>query len=380
MTKSNNEKLRLFFVIPTLECGGAERVLCELANELSERGYQVEICVTESRSQNSFFQISRLVKVSFFDSSFIINRCGRLFGRLLNSIKLVSSIQRSKPNVIVSFMSFETIIAARICGRPIVLSLHSEPEFLWKLIGLPLRILLQGLVSQADSVTVLNEDFKQQIWWSPTVTTLPNPVKTSKSIKTTYFNAPKKIVSIGRLVVEKNQKLLITGFAELARYNPDLSLYIYGEGPERFNLLALISEYSLEKQIFLPGKTDDSYKVLFDADLAVFPSITEGFGLAVCEAMSCGVPVIGSDCVAHANLIQNRVSGLLFRNNDVSSFVQVLKEAIDDYATTVSYVKNAIVVSNKYQTSEIVMAWENLIEFLISKKRSGYSKYETNPV
>ncbi len=102
-----------------------------------------------------------------------------------------------------------------------------------------------------------------------------------------------RIVSVGELNTNKNHKTAVRAVALL---NNDRIRYdIYGKGPARQELEALIARLGLYGRVRLCGYCDDVAAVLRDTDCFVFPSIREGLGMAALEAMACGVPVIALD-------------------------------------------------------------------------------------
>lgn len=99
-----------------------------------------------------------------------------------------------------------------------------------------------------------------------------------------------RIVSVGELNANKNHKTAIRAVALLN--NDRIRYNIYGKGPARQELEALIARLGLCGRVKLCGYCDDVAAVLRDTDCFVFPSIREGLGMAALEAMACGVPVI----------------------------------------------------------------------------------------
>ena len=146
-----------------------------------------------------------------------------------------------------------------------------------------------------------------------------------------------------------------------------LTITIYGEGILRNFLTKLISFLNLEDRIFLPGIATEVETVLTSADLFVFPSIYEGFPNALCEAMSCGLPVIASNCSGNIDIVEEGVNGLLFNVADVDGLVSCIKKLLDnsDYANKLAV--NAQDVVNKFSEPEILKLWDNVLHQAICK-------------
>lgn len=115
------------------------------------------------------------------------------------------------------------------------------------------------------------------------------------------------VLFMGRLNVKKGLGLLLPAFAAYAKTNPEVVLVLagpndgYQEEAETF-----IEEHSLGDRIKLVGMLTDSVKkaALADADLFVLPSYSEGFSIAVLEAMAAGVPTLVSDRVGFGDFIR----------------------------------------------------------------------------
>lgn len=105
-----------------------------------------------------------------------------------------------------------------------------------------------------------------------------------------YFN----LMTIGRLDIGKNHGLLIEAISKLN--NPLLRLYIFGSGNLKNELEIKIKKLKLEKQVILAGFDSNPYKYLKKADLFIFGSSHEGFPNVLLEAMSCGLPILTTNC------------------------------------------------------------------------------------
>jgi len=101
-------------------------------------------------------------------------------------------------------------------------------------------------------------------------------------------------ISAGRLDGGKNHELLIRAFSKIA--DKSSHLYILGEGDLKKHLEHLIKNLHLEERVFLLGFDANPYKYFAKADAFVFSSNYEGFPVVLIEALTCGLPVISTDC------------------------------------------------------------------------------------
>lgn len=139
------------------------------------------------------------------------------------------------------------------------------------------------------------------------------------------------ILCLGTIEPRKNITLLIDSYISLKKeYDTDLKLVLVGRKGWKYNdILNKIKDNNLEDDIVFTGFVDDEdlAYVYSMASLFVFPSIYEGFGIPIIEAMSVGVPVIGSNTSSIPEVISD--SGILFKNNDKNDLKNKIIEFID---------------------------------------------------
>ena len=159
------------------------------------------------------------------------------------------------------------------------------------------------------------------------IETIPNGISLDEIIKIGPSQSKQDILFVGRLIKEKNANKLIEAVGLIKKKNPEIYCTIVGEGPEKENLVKLVKDLNLEKNIQFIGFMQDHNGVISlmrSSKLFVLPSTREGFGIVVLEAMTAGLPVIGvnsknSRCMSE--LIKDGENGVLLTdvNNDVLS-------------------------------------------------------------
>lgn len=134
------------------------------------------------------------------------------------------------------------------------------------------------------------------------------------------LDLPKKydVVCCGRLVPNKRFDLVIDALAALRRMGRVVNMLLVGQGPLEAQLLAQIDRSGLRDAVthirFLPGP-EDLARAYSESRMLVCASTSEGGPRVTCEAMGCGTPVISTPVGLMAELIEDGVSGLLFRWN-----------------------------------------------------------------
>lgn len=131
--------------------------------------------------------------------------------------------------------------------------------------------------------------------------------------------------SIGRLVPVKGHIDLIHAFAKLVHHLPGACVAIIGEGRERPALEAAIRSYQLEGRVLLLGAYDDALQYIKAFDAFVMPSRSEGLPLALLEAMSGRLPLIGTDIPSMRPLLEG-AQGRLYPPSQIDALAEHMKE------------------------------------------------------
>jgi len=137
------------------------------------------------------------------------------------------------------------------------------------------------------------------------------------------------LIYVGRLGAEKNLPLLLTAMKHVSEQNPDISLLLVGDGPEKQPLKKLVKDLDLEEKVHFGNEvphqnTPDYYR---SADIFVMPSANETFGFTIVEAMACGLPVVAVDRPGVRDNIEPEITGLLANDDPVDYAAQILKLA-----------------------------------------------------
>ena len=115
---------------------------------------------------------------------------------------------------------------------------------------------------------------------------------------------------------------------------PDARVVILGEGELRGELSRLIHELGLERHVLLPGFRPDVLSLLKAFDVFVMPSITEGLGTSILDAMACTKAVVASDVGGIPEVVERDVTGLLVPARDASALGAAVIRLLRDPALT----------------------------------------------
>lgn len=142
----------------------------------------------------------------------------------------------------------------------------------------------------------------------------------------------KVLLHVGSLIPRKNLFLLLETFAQLYKNNPKTYLILIGRGSQEEALHAKIKELGMEQSIKLVGFVPEEQKIAYyqAADLLVSTSLMEGFGLAIAEAMACGVPVVATQVGSIPEVVSDGETGLLVPIDDSQALCQAIARLLED--------------------------------------------------
>ena len=140
------------------------------------------------------------------------------------------------------------------------------------------------------------------------------------------------IVSVGRLVEQKNHALFLRAAAALSREVPEARFMIVGDGPLREALERQACELGIADGVIFTGERGDIEALVRTASLFWLTSRWEGMPNVVLEAMASGVPVIATDVGGTGELVQDGVDGFVVAPNDADAFVRHSRDLLRDTA------------------------------------------------
>lgn len=354
-----NKHIAMF--ISSLNKGGSERVLVNLAEFFYSRGYRVTI-VTQYQTENEY-EISDGIRRVY--SEITDEEIGK--GRISNFMKRFQKLRgiwkKEKPDLILSFIgknNMMAILTSRFLHIPTVISVRGEPkeEYYSSLLRLAARILFP----MADGIVLQTTDSKA--FFSKSVqkkaVILPNSLNPSFIREVYQGERDKQIVAVGRVDANKNHRMIIKAFAALAEQYPEYELVIYGEGDLRQELLQEVKEIGLQDRIQLPGSISDVAGAIHKASVFVLSSNSEGMPNTLIEAMALGIPSIATNCPCGGpkDLITDGENGILTEVDNWEQLKDNLQKILSSKEFAEKLSKNASKIQDKLKPDLINQKWE----------------------
>lgn len=188
---------------------------------------------------------------------------------------------------------------------------------------------LDACVTVTEADAQLLSDTMSDVDNRPHILAIPNSVP-QPPIQQSNLDS-KLVIAAGRVEDIKRYELLIQAFALVVDNRPDWSLRIYGHGAAVEPLRGLIDELQLNAHVTLMGQFSPIYTEWTKGSIAAVTSEWESFGMTIVEAMSCGLPVVSTDCpVGPREIISDADDGFLVPVGEVSSIADRLLCLIND--------------------------------------------------
>ena len=325
--------MNINFFITSLGGGGAERVVCNLANFLTEEKHRVTISVL--RGDDDTYSLVKNVEKQYLQPGYYKEKKSSLYR--LKEISTVVNFLRKLPrgSLLVSFLELPvaySLIFRRLYKQKLVICERNNPLFYSK----GYQRIFKILSHRADGVVCQTKLIRN--WYYPymgkgtQIIVIPNSINKAILNASVVKERQKVIMTMGRLEPQKNQKLLISAFSELAEQYPDWIIHIYGKGPLENDLRKYIDELGLSGRVFLRGFTKDVISAYNSTGVFVLTSDHEGMPNVLAEAMAMGLPCISTDCGGGGarELIQDCINGLLIPCNDKGALIKALKYILND--------------------------------------------------
>ena len=187
-------------------------------------------------------------------------------------------------------------------------------------------------------------------------------------IKDERFN---RIISVGRLYPQKDQKTMIEAFAKVSKKHPDWKLVIFGEGPERGALELLVERLKIKDKVSLPGKSENIIDELKKSKIFCLSSIYEGMSNALVEAICVGLPIVTTKVSGTEELIENGENGFIVDIGDKDTMAMAMTKLIEDENLRQQFAEKNKAQAVKFETNAIVDQWEELVNSVVRLKVKG---------
>jgi colanic acid/amylovoran biosynthesis glycosyltransferase len=191
-----------------------------------------------------------------------------------------------------------------------------------------------------------------------------------------YGEGIAQLITMGRLTEQKNHKDLVALAANLQEVYEDFSIEIAGEGDLKETLQELIVNVHVEDKVRLVGVQRPSVDFLKKGDIFVFPSLHEGLGLVLLEAMAVGVPIVAADIPAVNEVVQDGVTGFLYESEDIDELKEKIVYMLKNPDEVESVVRNArAFIESHYALDRMVRDHDMLYQEMLGNLKKFAVQY-----
>lgn len=328
-------------LMPSLEAGGAERVMLHLARGFRERGLAVDLVVFKAGGAfaNDIPEGVRLVNL-------------RTRRALTSLPALVRYLRRDRPPALVSTSpqaNVLAVVAKYLAGVSTRLLLRQASTYSvglgrWRGLHALLPLLVRQLYPRVDAIIAGSEGAANDLATTAGVprdriTVIPSPLiapelfaQAGESLDHPWFakEAEPVVLAVGRLAEEKDFPTLIRAF-EIVRARHRARLLILGEGEERPRLEALVQRLGLDAVVAFPGFVRNPFVYMAQAAVFVLSSVSEGSPGVLVQALACGARIVATDCPnGPREILGDGRFGRLVPVGDVAALAQAILAALDE--------------------------------------------------
>jgi glycosyltransferase involved in cell wall biosynthesis len=373
----HSSRKRLLFILPSLSCGGAERVVLNFLSSIDNSKYEATLLVIKSTLD---------LKDELPEYIRFVNCLSPGEKIRLGFPKVIYKIMReaSRSDIVIGALeltaTYFAYLGSFLCGKPVIGWVHTNVQEYFEYIERTegkirrsIHLKLSRIIyPRLDSLIAVSNGVKESIIKSLScspekIKVIYNPVDIQRirglsEIPSRIQLGKPYIISVGRMVFPKGFDILIRAYAEVLKNSIEHDLLIIGDGPERGRITELIRQLGLDKKVIVTGFMENPFNVIKNADMFVMSSRFEGFGLVLCEAMALGVPVIATDCRSGPReILNNGEYGILVPTEDESKLADSIVSLLRNPEKRHMLSQKGILRAEEFNAAKAVNEFESTI-------------------
>ncbi|PKP27328.1 MAG: glycosyltransferase family 4 protein [Bacteroidetes bacterium HGW-Bacteroidetes-22] len=379
--------MKIIYYLPSLHIpGGLERIITFKANYFADHfGYDVTIITSEQNGQKPFFPLSEKVKHTDIDVKFDFpSNQSKLKKLLLYPFKYQLFKQRfsrylydNRPDITISTIRRELNFLNKVQDGSLKIgefhvtrySYHAN-AFKNKNIAISFikKLWAKSFVEKISRLKkfVVLTHVEAGFWPElNNIEVIPDPLTIFPD--TVSLRTTKQVVAVGRYTYEKGFDMLIDCWKIVSEKHPDWILKVYGGG-DHTTYDALVKKLQIEATCKLENSVSDITAKYLESSMFVSSSRFEGFGMAITEAMACGLPIISFACdCGPKEIVTDGVDGYLVQPDNTQELADKICSLIENPTLRNRMGETARVNSARYNLEIIAGKWKELFERLVDQ-------------
>lgn len=329
--------MKIYFLLPDLSAGGAERVSITIARILSKDGFDIEFLNLGSPEGEIKSWIEPEFKITSFGCS-----------RVVKAINLLRKFMRKNPDAVYyssrEHVSIIGLLAAKFEKKQIVIRIPNMPrnKLTTGISGFKsiiIKFINKYLLKYAKVIIAQNNEMKSQLldfYHLPNnkIVVINNPIdkdyiyKSAEYSDNPYNTNKINFLNISNIAYSKGIDILLKAWIDVKAKIPNAHLYIIGRNTSDYAKQIVENANNLKDITFL-GFKNNPYPYLKYCNVFVLPSRMEGFPNVVLEAMCFNRPVVSTTCVSVIkDIIKNGINGYYCNTEDTATLADCMIKAI----------------------------------------------------
>jgi glycosyltransferase involved in cell wall biosynthesis len=352
-------RIKILFVIGTLDVGGTERQLVALATRLDRRRFQPTVCCLsaggplEASLRDAGIPVT-VVRFRGFRPSMWLTFLFRLPAMLAELARFVRLIRAERPDIVHGLLFWAYVLAApaaRLAGVPTVLASRrslglfkaGKSHYLWLervANRLTTLVIANSEAVKADAVRQEHLDPAKVLVIHNGVDLREFPAGLAAPHVRRALRIPdqvKVVAVVANFIHYKGHDAFLSAWRIVVRKLPGGLALLVGDGPLRLALEARAAELGLADSVRFLGTRDDVPALLSSTDLVVHPSQEEGFSNAILEAMAAGRPVVATDVGGNGEAVVHGETGLLVPADDSDAMAAAVVRLLEHPAEAATF-------------------------------------------
>lgn len=376
-----------FITYTVFSHGGTQRISSTIAKELSKE-HDIRLLLTTRRKEGNPYNLNEQeIKIDYYElnlirkvirnsvswlttKGFFTGKRASWYSKLMFLPKrnkfLKKYIKENDFDLVVGFDAASSLWIASIKGdvdtRMVGRIQASYDHFFgasdrgsWRhedVFGDALSKLEKVVVLSKDDERIFNEKLKINTHFIYNAHSLDYKKKTNLSNK--------KFIALGRCTHHKGFDIVVDAFNIFSRENTDWKLEIVGDGPLKPLLEEKIISYNLAERITLLPFSNQVEDRFSDADVFIFSSRFEGFGIVQVEALSCGLPIVASDIPITKELLKDRGIAIFYENENPEDLARAMHTIIGQNMKEMS--QKALDYSKEFTADKVAAKYNRLFK------------------
>jgi len=362
-------KKKIMFIIPSLEGGGAEKVLVEIIGHLDAEKYAISLVLFEKKGVH-------LLAIPDYVELYDLKKKSR-YSFLKLIVKLAILFRKARPYTVIGFLSYANIIAilskflSKLKFNLIITEhTHLSSALLYARCRRIKSFLYKTLFNYATFIIIPSIGIKQHLieafnLGQKRIKAIHNPIDLTKIYKLKDEDLDKNglekyILVAGRLTKPKGYPYLLKAYSLISK-DVQEKLVILGEGEDKENLKKLANDLGVQEKVLFLGFQKNPYKFMKNASIFVLSSLSESFAIVIIEAMACGTPVISTDCPSGpGEIITNSINGILVSSGNEKALADAMLTLLKDENLRKNFSREGKKRAEDFRMEKILPKYEEL--------------------